>query len=190
MLTLIFEGSPRPSGDTAALLAAFEAGLEGEARRVVAYGGGIAPCVDCRWCWNNPGCAIQDGMQPVYAAIQAADNIVIATPLYFSLPTGPLLSVFSRLQAAYAARRFRGETPVPKAKNGVLILAGGGDGSPTPAVNAARSFFRLMNTTPVAQVQSLKTDDLPAARDTAALEQARQAALLLNRLHGAGPNGL
>ena len=93
MKTLIFNGSPRPKGDTAGLLSLLKEDLAGEYRQVDAYRADISPCVDCRSCWTRKGCAIQDEMQEVYAYIQACDNILIASPIYFSELTGRLLDV-------------------------------------------------------------------------------------------------
>ncbi len=128
MKTLIFNGSPRPKGDTAGLLGLLKEDLAGEYRQVDAYRADISPCVDCRSCWTRKGCAIQDEMQEVYAYIQACDNILIASPIYFSELTGRLLDVGSRLQTYYCARHFRQEKPIAKAKKGAVLLAGGGGG--------------------------------------------------------------
>lgn len=84
MKTLILNGSPRKNGDTVSLIHIFLEGLEGEYKIVNAYEDGIGPCIDCRFCWENDGCSIQDGMQEVYEYIQVCDNILIVSPIYFS----------------------------------------------------------------------------------------------------------
>lgn len=122
MKTLILNGSPRPGGDTASLLRLLTEDLTGEHRQVDAYRADISPCVDCRFCWTHSGCAIQDEMQEIYAYIQACDNILIASPIYFSELTGKLLDVCSRLQTYYCARHFRQEKPITKAKKGAILL--------------------------------------------------------------------
>ena len=70
MKTLVFFGSPRPNGDTAALLSEFLESLGGDARIVSAYECGISPCVDCRCCHTISDCAIHDGMDAVYGYIE------------------------------------------------------------------------------------------------------------------------
>lgn len=70
MKTLIFNGSPRPDGDTANLLRLLREDLAGEYRQVDAYRASISPCVDCHFCKTPSGCAIQDEMQEVYSYIQ------------------------------------------------------------------------------------------------------------------------
>jgi len=46
-------------------------------------------------------------MQEIYKYIEECDNILIASPLYFSELTGKLLVVGSRLQTYFCARFFR-----------------------------------------------------------------------------------
>lgn len=101
MKTLIFNGSPRKNGDTMGLINEFIKELDGEYKIVNAYYCDIKPCIDCRYCWKNDGCCQQDEMQEVYKYIEECDNILIASPIYFSELTGPLLSVMSRLQTKY-----------------------------------------------------------------------------------------
>jgi multimeric flavodoxin WrbA len=183
MKTLIFNGSPRKSGDTAALLDVITKALEGEVKIVSAYYDDILPCIDCRQCWKEDGCAIQDGMQDVYLAMRDYDNIIVASPIYFSQLTGELMNIASRLQCLYAAKRFRGTAYGGSRKKGALILAGGGDGNEKPAQSAANLFFKYANAECIGTVLSLNTDVLPAFRDEAALSRARELALELNRLY-------
>ena len=56
--TLIINGSPRINGDTASLLDVVKENIEGEYKVVDAYRCSISPCLDCRFCWENNGCAI------------------------------------------------------------------------------------------------------------------------------------
>lgn len=144
METLIFHGSPRENGDTAALLKLLQGALSGESRVVRAYDGGILPCIDCRACWERGGCAIKDGWQEVDAVLRRCDSVVIASPIYFSELTGPLLSVLSRLQQYYCATAFRGEAFPFKGKRGGLILTGGGDGGVTRAEQTALTLLHHM----------------------------------------------
>ena len=65
MKTLILNGSPRKKGETAFMIEALSRELGGEIKVVNAYTADIRPCVDCRWCFKNPGCAVKDEMQEV-----------------------------------------------------------------------------------------------------------------------------
>lgn len=181
MHTLILNGSPHKNGDTAALLAALRENLHGEVTQIDCYRADISPCTDCRWCTKNPGCAIRDGMQEIYPIIETCDNIIIASPVYFSLPTAPVLGVASRIQTYFCASFFR-KSPVPiKPKKGGIILAGGGSGSAEPAEATARRLLKYMKAKEIGPVAaSLATDKLPAADDAAALDAARALAAFLN----------
>jgi multimeric flavodoxin WrbA len=104
MKTLIINGSPRKNGHTAALISLLKEQLQGEIIEISAFYDKISPCVDCRSCWTKKGCAIRDGMDKIYA--DDFDAVVLATPVHMSNLPGPLISLASRFQAFYAARRF------------------------------------------------------------------------------------
>ena len=181
MKTLILNGSPRPNGDTAALIRTLREDLTGEVAEINCYRANISPCVDCRRCTRLPGCAIQDDMQALYPVIEDCDCIVIATPVYFSLPTAPVLSVCSRIQTYFCASFFR-KSPVPiKPKRGGIILTGGGSGSAAPAEETARRLLKYMRAKEIGPVAaSLHTDALPAHEDAEALAAVRALAAFLN----------
>lgn len=169
MKTLIFNGSPRANGNTSFLIDRLIAGLNGEVRLVNAYQANIAPCFDCRYCWEHAGCCINDQMQQIYAYIKECDNIVIASPLNFSELTGKLLMVMSRLQMFYANKRFLKFDTVIKRKKGAIILCGGGEGGPDKAISTAKLLLKSMNALPVGEVLALHTDTLPCQYDEQAL---------------------
>jgi multimeric flavodoxin WrbA len=125
-------------------------------------------------------------MREIYPFFEACDNLVLASPVWFSALSGPVLNLASRLiQPYFAARRFRGEIPAIRQKRGALILTAGGEkGAEEKAVSTAHILFRSMNALPVvANVFSLNTDSRPAAEDEQALQKAREAAEILNRLY-------
>jgi hypothetical protein len=70
-----------------------------------------------------------------------------------------------------------------KNKNGVLVITGGGDGSPNQAISSANIIFRHINTKVIGNILSLKTNDLPAKDDFEALSKAKEIALQLNNLN-------
>ena len=57
--------------------------LDGETNVIHAYYDNISPCIDCRYCWENDGCSIEDEMQEVYKLLDEVDNVILASPLYF-----------------------------------------------------------------------------------------------------------
>lgn len=166
MKTLILNGSPRRNGETVSLINKLTEQLGGEYKIVDAYYSDISACVDCRYCWNNDGCSIKDEMTEIYDYIVDCDNIVIASPIYFSQPTGKLLDVCSRFQRYFAAKFFRKETPPIKVKRGAVILVGGGDGNPQKAYETLCGILNHINITETYKlVGSFNTNELPAVEN-------------------------
>ena len=183
MKTLIINGSPRKGGDTEALINALVSRLDGE-YRIVTCRDDVSPCLDCRFCGENDGCCVNDSMQDVYKFWKECDNVVLASPIWFSSLSGPMLNIASRFQTAFMAR-FRRRIPSPATKNGVLIFTGGQPGTEKHPEESARIILRTMNvrTPPVAIISSMNTDNVPAKDDAAALSAAADAAEALNRLY-------
>ena len=182
MKTLIFNGSPRPDGNTAFLVNELRQMIEGETVVVNAFTANVSPCIDCRECWESHGCAIHDGMDEIYSHIFSADAIVIASPVYNCELTPPLLGIFSRLQNFYAALRFLGVRLMPMGRFGAVILTGGGDGSSAKAESSAKMFLRHMGAPSKALVTSLKTDSLLACEDDRAIEEIHALGNMINEL--------
>lgn len=181
MKTLIINGSPRKNGETVSLINKLTEQLSGEYKILNAYYTSISPCVDCRYCWSNDGCAINDEMAEIYDYIETCDNVVIASPIYFSQPTGKLLDVCSRFQTYFAAKHFRNKVPLPKAKKGAVILVGGGDGNPQKAYDTLCGILRHINVTDIySLVGSFNTNELPATEDIQALKNINELIELLN----------
>ena len=166
MKTLILNGSPRKNGDTISLINKLTEQLNGEYKIVDAYYSDISACVDCRYCWNNEGCSINDEMAEIYDYIADCDNVVIASPIYFSQPTGKLLDVCSRFQTYFASKYFRNESPSIKPKKGAVILVGGGDGNPSDAYKTACTMLRHINVKDIFPfVGSFNTNNTSAVDD-------------------------
>ncbi len=182
MKTLILNGSPRPAGDTVSLIKHLTGLLDGEYKVVDAYRSNISACLDCRYCWKNPGCAIKDEMQDVYRYIEDCDNIVIASPIYFSELTGKMLDVGSRLQTYFCAKFFRKEELSIKPKRGAVILVGGGDGKIEKPYETACTLLHHMNCYDIHEVVcSFNTNVVPAIEDEAAVDGVRRIAEFLNK---------
>ena len=183
MKTLILNGSPRKNGDTVSLINKLIEQLNGEYKIVDAYYSDISACIDCRYCWNNDGCSINDEMAEIYDYIADCDNVVIASPIYFSQPTGKLLDVCSRFQTYFSAKHFRNQTPIIKPKKGAVILVGGGDGNPEDAYKTACTILHHINVTDIHPlVGSFNTNELPVIRDAEVLKSIENITNLLNEL--------
>lgn len=182
MKTLILNGSPRKKGDTAALLDIFRENMPGEIKTINAYYCGVSPCVDCRYCWKHNGCAIQDEMQEIYQDIQDCDNVLIASPVYFSELTGKLLDLGSRLQTYFCAKYFRKENPVPKAKRSAVLLVGGGKGNMEKAYDTAQILLRDINAGEVFPLVSWHgSDDAPPAKQPEMIQGIRDICRFFQR---------
>lgn len=166
MKTLILNGSPRKNGNTQDLIKLFSEGLNGEYKTVNAYFARISSCTDCRSCQKNGKCRIMDDMEEIYSYVLDCDNILIASPVYFSELTPPLLGLLSRFQTFYCSRRFLGIEPVTKKKKGGIILTGGGDGGFDLAERSAKIMLKIMGSEEIfPAVYCGNTDFIKAYKD-------------------------
>ncbi|MDR0818048.1 MAG: flavodoxin family protein [Oscillospiraceae bacterium] len=183
MKTLILNGSPRLNGDTAALLAVLRENLNGEITEISAYRDNIKPCIDCRKCRTLPGCAIRDDMDIVTS--NDFDNVIVASPVYYGLLAGPLISLASRFQFYYSAKAFLNAPIEVTPKLGAVILtAGGSKGNANNAVPLARVILRIRGAALPDEkiIMSAQTDSFPAKNDTAAAEKIRSLAARWNQI--------
>lgn len=99
----ILMGSPRPQGNTAALLEPFldECGKLGiECKVIWLYNKDIKPCLGCKGCqenWNDFSCVQADDMAEIAQAVQSSSALILATPIYSWFCTPPMKSVLDRL---------------------------------------------------------------------------------------------
>lgn len=178
--TLIINGSPRPQGNTAALIAQLKRRLKGEVVELSAFRSNIAPCVDCRGCWKTAKCVVHDEMQTIYD--DDFDCVVLASPVYYGTLPGQVLSLMSRLQPWHAAMFFI-KKPLPlREKKAAVILTAGGKGNQDKAFHHIRALFRMLNAKGYEEhwVCSPDTDTVPAQEDEAALAGVAKLADWLN----------
>ncbi len=132
MKTLVFFGSARKNGETKAMLNIL---LESMGRKagtveiVDCYHTDVQPCTDCRYCWEHRDCSIKDGMQELYRKIDAADNFIIAAPVYYHSIPGKMKILIDRLQIYWAGIP-RGDKPKTNSKWGAGLLTGGAPSFP------------------------------------------------------------
>ena len=109
----------------AALTGAEEAGARVE--RIVASQAGISPCRACHACSRDGRCIQTDGMVEVYTLLDAADAIVVATPVFFASVPATLKALLDRCQPYWARRYVLHEPAREKRPGALLVAAGGGD---------------------------------------------------------------
>ena len=135
-------GSPRPKGNTATLLEAFLKGARdvgAETVRLDAAGMVISGCKACNDCQDTGICVMCDDMETIYKAIQRADVLVLATPLYFSGMSSQLKTVIDRCQCLWQIARKRN---APVTKLGYLLSVGAMENANFKNVSSeVRSFF-------------------------------------------------
>ena len=144
MKTLILTGSPRKEGHTAKMAAFLAGRLQGEVEMLsLDHRTDIMPCRDCRYCFQNDHCCIQDPMQEIYQKLDQADRIVFAAPVYFYGIPGSMKAVLDRLQVYWAAI-VRGEKP-PVTRTGGILLVGGAPESPEQFQGAIQTFRYMLD---------------------------------------------
>ena len=186
MKTLVINGSPRENGDSMTMIKELTKYLIGEVIFIDVYNSNISHCSDCRYCWTNKGCSIEDGMDRVYQLLNEVDNVIIGSPIYFYELSGGMFNFASRLQLAFTSEYFRKDEEFKlKFKNGVLVLSAGGDVKDLEgrALRTANIIFKHMNAKSIGTIMSMNTNEIPASQDFQALNSAKEIALRLNKLY-------
>lgn len=91
MQILVLNGSPRPHGNTAAMVEAFRRGAEENGHTVAVVNvckKKIAGCLACEHCHQKGSgherqCVQKDDMQEIYPLLDEAEMIVLASPIYY-----------------------------------------------------------------------------------------------------------
>lgn len=184
MKTIVFYGSPLKQSHTKDLLDEMLSVLEGEVRMVDCYRTDIAPCKDCKYCFHEKGCSVQDEMQSIYRDIEECDAVIIATPMHFGIMSAPMFTLFSRLQSYWSARHIRRETDRPKEKYGALLVTTGGNWVNMELLMEGVCFFAFdhMEADCIGSVYAKETDMHPVKDNEKAKMKARNLAYRLNAL--------
>ncbi len=137
MKILVLNGSPRPRGNTAAMVEAFTRGAEESGHEVSVVAvcqKKIAGCLGCEYCHTKGEghCIQKDDMQAVYPLFQEAELLVLASPVYYFGFTGQLQCAISRLYAPGRSRCL---------KKTALMLSSGSDDVYEGAIYSYRSSF-------------------------------------------------
>ena len=129
-VVLGIKGSPRRHGNTDRLLdAALEAARAtgAETRVLVASASGVLPCLGCNACTKTGECVQRDEGAALYTALDSADVIIVASPVYFAGVPSVLKTVIDRLQPYWARRFVLGTPRPPRRVGGILMARAGGD---------------------------------------------------------------
>ena len=123
MNILVLNGSPRPNGNTAAMVSAFSEGATENGHQVTVVSvcqKKIAGCLACEYCHTkgNGKCIQNDDMQEIYPVLEEAEMIVLASPVYYHSFTGQLQCAVNRIYALDKPKNL---------KKAALILSSGSD---------------------------------------------------------------
>lgn len=131
MVVLGIYGSCRKKGNTDQMMNAF---LDGAAQagadieRLYVRDLKIGGCIACGSCDRTGVCAQKDEMSRVYPLLDAAERIVVASPVYFYGVTGQLKLLIDRSQAVFMrrelARKEGRQEPRNTSRKGFLLCAG------------------------------------------------------------------
>lgn len=100
MKVLLINGSPRANGCTATalkeMISVFEA--EGVQTELIHVGNkDIRGCMACGSCMKNGKCVFDDTVNEIALKFEAADGLVVGSPVYYASPNGTVLSLMDRL---------------------------------------------------------------------------------------------
>ena len=123
-------GSPRKNGNTDMLLAEFIRGAASKGattKTIFLRDLQISTCQHCDACLKAGICKIKDEMQGVYADLQEADVIVLASPVQFTGVTAHMKAMIDRTQSLWAKKYVLKVPPLgdKRPRKGFFISTGG-----------------------------------------------------------------
>jgi len=109
-MTLVvgLNGSPRRNGNSAALLEHALLAAEGSGATTIRFDlafMNVSPCKACEDCFSGGECVIRDDMDALYEALEEADAVIMASPIYFSGMSSYAKIAVDRCQALWARRK-------------------------------------------------------------------------------------
>lgn len=103
MNILVISGSPRKGGNTEIMAEAFAKGARESGNSVQIKKMSelkVAPCIDCEYCFSHDGvCSQHDDMAGILEALDKADMVVFASPIYWFDVTAQTKAVIDRFYA-------------------------------------------------------------------------------------------
>jgi multimeric flavodoxin WrbA len=123
-------GSPRRGGNSEILLdrcleSARKAGADTE--KFVLNQMKFVPCQECAVITKDGRCKIKDDMQKIYPAVEHADAVVVASPVFFGSVSAQTKMMIDRFQCQWLGLYFYKSYVIPKRKQGAFISVAGTD---------------------------------------------------------------
>ena len=100
MKVLMLNGSPKREGNTAAALKEMEAIFHQEGIEVETVQVGhkdVRGCIACGGCYESGKCVFDDIVNELAPKFEAADGLVVASPVYYASANATLIAVLDRL---------------------------------------------------------------------------------------------
>lgn len=187
---LCIAGSPRRGGNSDRLLDSLSAGVTeagGDPIRLIVSELAIKPCRGCHACSRTGSCVVRDDMDDVYRALDGANAIAVAAPVFFATVPASLKALYDRCQPYWARRYVLGE-PAPERKRAgaAIVVGGGGDPFGTQcAFTPTSSVFGVLGVSLDHRIEVVGVDaptDIDSHPDSLA-EARRVGAALINDAH-------
>ncbi len=154
MKVLGIAGSPRRGGNTDLLLNEVMRGAASkgaEVKTIILRNLKIAPCQHCDACLETGRCKVKDDMQMVYQELEAADRIVLASPIHFMTVTAHMKAMIDRCQALWARKYVLKIPPLGdrRERKGLFIAVGGRKVAHLfePALATVKALFNTLDIT-------------------------------------------
>jgi len=180
---IAFWGSPRKGGNTDLLLAEVLKGVREHTSDVTVFRlreMRINPCQNCGGCDDTGECVVKDAMTEISREIEAADRIILASPIFFAGLSAQMKTMIDRCQAFWC-RKYLLNRPIeegPAGRRGLLALVGGRrrKGEGRCAEVTAEAFFHSVSVPMHETLVYLGVDEAGAIRrHPTAFSEAREA---------------
>lgn len=180
MQILAFNGSPRPKGNTSALIASMLEGARSRGAKTTEirlHDIDFKGCLGCFGCRKNPGlCSAKDDLSPYLEAIKTCAGMIIGCPIYMYRICGQMKLFVDRVYSLYESLPQGGyKSTVPSGKTYALVTS---QGAPNSA-QYSRSLTYLAGMTgsglgmeEVGRIIHTESEPKPAASDQNFMEQA------------------
>jgi multimeric flavodoxin WrbA len=185
MKILGIAGSPRRNGNTDLLLAELLKGAAGkgaEIKTIYLNNLKMVGCQHCDACLKEGKCRIQDDMQQVYAELEQADVIVLASPVQFSGPPAPVKAMIDRCQCLWARKYVLNIAPLSRKRKrkrkGFLISVGARNMKDmfVPTLGIVKTWFHVLEVEYAGDLLLSKIDEKGAVlKQPEALQKAFEA---------------
>lgn len=111
MRVLIINGSPRTKGNSSKLVEEMTKIFEKENVEVDSYQIGskaIRGCMACGYCYEHNECVFKDDVNDLAKRFEAADGLVVISPVYYGSANGSIISLLDRLfYSSHFEKRFK-----------------------------------------------------------------------------------